>query len=116
MPKGAVPFEEELSAAVDGQKRFLEQLRAIVADEVDRKLKPIAADAKAARKAVELLAQQVESTNTILAGMQANIAMTVGWITKRGLKEDALEAKLDKYFENFTPKLPDPTPPRGEPL
>lgn len=68
------------------------------------------AEMRETRRAMTLVVERLNNVGIVLGGMQADLSRCVGWITTRALKEDALERKLDRFFELVTPPAPPPSP------
>lgn len=110
-PAEALPFD----VAVEREKAFLEQVRDMIDDAVQRHTAVAVAEMRETRRAMALVVDRMNNIGNVLVGMQGDLSRCVGWITARALKEDALERKLDQFFELVTPRTTPPsTPPRTD--
>lgn len=109
-PPPAVPFSIE--TAVDGQRAFLEQLRAIVREEVQRATGEAVDKMNLVSRSQELLIKNLNHTSGKVTTIAVDIDRLVGLMTVREAHADMLEMKIDKFFKIVTPFIANggPTP------
>ncbi len=102
----------KLDDAVEDEKAFWRQVRSIIREEVELAVGPTVDKVDLVYKSQQGLMRSFSSLDARVRQTSDQIDRLSSWATQRGLFEEGLAKKLERFFE-IIPPLPDKTPPHG---
>lgn len=96
----------DLSRDFDWHRQLLRDFRDIVREEVKKALGTSVQQMGTTLRATEKLVSSVESLGRQVGNLSADVARLTGYITARGMRDEAIDARLERFFEVVTPPIP----------